>query len=610
VKTIFKYIAILLLFSKLVIAQNAVLGPESFNWFFGDKAAITFNTPDKNPKAIKGSLITEEGCATVSDAEGNLLFYASGETIWNRLNLVMKGGANMPGGFSSTQAVLILQKPGFNDLFYVFNTENLGGNLSYSIVDMSRDNGLGEVVAKGLFLSDNISEKLTAVYHENGEDIWLVVKEKNRQVFKSYLINQTGIILPAVESAVPVKYDLSKKYSSMGYLNFSPAGDKLAAASYSAGQFEIYDFDRESGKVSNPIVIKIPDKLNAYGVCFSPDGTKLYASYYDYDAFLTQFDLVKYDSAAIFNSKEIIAEYHDGFAIGAIQTGPDGKLYVSRYKSQFLSVINNPNAKGSNCMYEQDAIYLEGARTRLGLPNFTYVNKFVSSVPDLSFHNIYFAVGNMRGSPGDTTEKIMIFAQTLNDSIPANDINITATVEFDASAFLPTEQKDVISNSVVSGKRELRFNLQNVDLDSTLKKIIEFPGTILLPNKKNNEIRISNIDLKDTIFKVFAKHGFLLIDEVCMDNFRKVISIPTAINLLKNPVNNELEFDLISSQTGRFAYNIYSVNGLKVKSGSLYKNVNTIKSHQSLDIVNLTNGVFILEIKFLNDYAFGIFIKN
>ena len=609
VKTIPKYLAIILLFSKFVIAQNAVLGPESFNWFFGDKCGITFNTPDNKPKAIKGSLITEEGCATVSDASGNLLFYASGETIWNRLNRVMKGGDNMPGGFSSTQAVLILQKPGFNDIFYVFNTENLGGILSYSIVDMSMDKGLGEVVAKGLFLSDNISEKLTAVYHENGEDVWLVVKEKNRHAFKSYLINETGIISPAVESLVSLEYDLSRKYSAMGYLNFSPTGEKLAAASYSAGQFEIYDFNRATGKVTNPIVLKIPDKFNAYGVCFSPDGTKLYASYYDFDAFLVQFNLTVYDSAAIVNSKEIIAEYHDGLAIGAIQAGPDGKLYVSRYKNRYLSVINKPDETGINCRYQDDGVYLEGAKTRLGLPNFTYVNKFASSVPDLSFHNIYFLVGNMNGLPGDTTEKITIFAKTLNDSITAKDIDITATVEFDASAFLPVRQSSIISDKIVYGKRKIRFNLNNVDLDSVLKKIIEFPGTILLANKKNNEIRISDIDLQDTIYKVFVKHGFLLIDDVCLDNYRKIISIPMAISLNTNTVNNNLEFDLTSSQSGSFIYNIYSINGLNVQSGSLIKKANTVKSHQSLDIVNLMRGLYILTIQSRNQRACSIFMK-
>ena len=54
--------------STTVLAQG-----EANNWFFGQSAGLNFNTNPPTP--MIGSIQTEEGCASFSDKEGNLLFY-------------------------------------------------------------------------------------------------------------------------------------------------------------------------------------------------------------------------------------------------------------------------------------------------------------------------------------------------------------------------------------------------------------------------------------------------------------------------------------------------------------------------------------------------------
>ena len=52
------------------------------NWYFGT-AGIDFNGP--SPVAITTSAMsTYEGCSTVSDKFGNLLFYTDGVNVFNR----------------------------------------------------------------------------------------------------------------------------------------------------------------------------------------------------------------------------------------------------------------------------------------------------------------------------------------------------------------------------------------------------------------------------------------------------------------------------------------------------------------------------------------------
>ncbi|RZK29523.1 MAG: hypothetical protein EOO63_08875, partial [Hymenobacter sp.] len=56
--------------------------------------------------------------------------------------------------------------------------------------------------------------------------------------------------------------------------------------------------------------------------------------------------------------------------IGALQRGPDGKIYVAREDNSFLGVIAQPNASGTACSYVDDGLKLGGRRSKLGLPGF------------------------------------------------------------------------------------------------------------------------------------------------------------------------------------------------------------------------------------------------
>ena len=67
-----KKILILLSFTLLTINIHAQQ-QEQWNWYFGTNAALNFSSG--SPVAVAGSAInTTEGCATISDSAGNLLF--------------------------------------------------------------------------------------------------------------------------------------------------------------------------------------------------------------------------------------------------------------------------------------------------------------------------------------------------------------------------------------------------------------------------------------------------------------------------------------------------------------------------------------------------------
>ncbi len=114
------------------------------------------------------------------------------------------------------------------------------------------------------------------------------------------------------------------------------------------------------------------DIKGVYGTEFSPDGSRCYASFTN-PPIIIQWDLLAGSSAAIINSADTIGNSTSLF-IGALQIGPDGRIYVARYQGSFVGCITYPNTLGSGCSYVDNYIYLAPNTCRMGLPNFITSN--------------------------------------------------------------------------------------------------------------------------------------------------------------------------------------------------------------------------------------------
>ena len=334
-------------------------------WYFGQQAGLDFGNGAPTPLR-DGRMTTFEGCAVAATKTGQLLFYTNGENIWNRQHQVMPNGRKLQGSSSSTQSALVVPDPGSGNIFYVFTVAPQGTNvgLRYSIVDMTRDNGLGDVPRANLLLISPVAEKLAAVRHQNGRDVWVVAHRWNSSAFVAYLVTPEG-----VQAGSPVLSRVGSMHAgpgrnAIGAMTFSPDGRQLAVALWrEANKFEVFDFDRATGQVKNPQAFGPYEE--AYGVTFSPDGSKLYGTRNGAgggDAQIWQFDLKTSKATQIGNSANR--------KVGALQLAPDGKIYVAREDNPYLGVIQNPNAPGKAANYQDDGLNLGGRRSKLGLPSF------------------------------------------------------------------------------------------------------------------------------------------------------------------------------------------------------------------------------------------------
>lgn len=345
-------------------------------WYFGNKAGLDFSSG--SPVALtNGELVTEEGCATLSTSTGQLLFYTDGSTIYNKNHVVMVNGSGLMGHSSSTQSATIIPMPGSTALYYVFtiDRESQPNGFRYSVVDITMDSGNGAVTAqKNVLVYTPTIESIGVTKHANGIDYWIVTHGVENNNFNAHLLTALGLnTTPIVSVLGPVI--VSASFTEAGTIKISPSGTKLAIANVS-DFVQLYDFNTTTGVLTNERTLLIEDWF-LYGAEFSPDESLLYVTN-NYGK-IYQFNLNATDVPA---SKFTILD--SNVICGALQLGPDNKIYVAIGNQNKLSVINNPNVLGAGCDFQFNAIDLAGRLCYGGLPSFSQSFFFT---PSIQFEN-------------------------------------------------------------------------------------------------------------------------------------------------------------------------------------------------------------------------------
>ncbi|MDX9909553.1 MAG: PKD domain-containing protein, partial [Mariniphaga sp.] len=389
----------LLFLASIVFVNNEpayAQGKRANNWYFGIYAGLSFNTGSPPEVLYDGQTnFAAVGASSISDEDGNLLFYSNGAQIWNKEHNNLQNSNNI--GWGSTQGAIFVPDPGNDNLYYYFNFGMDSPNVfdfRYSIIDLRLDNGLGGVLPgkKNIHLLEDPSYHLSAVHHANGEDVWVVAHTLGNNTYYSYKITVSGIELPIVSNVGSVFQNLH------GYLKISPNGKKIAAAQsgdYNNNFCEILDFNTGTGIISETNLIRTPRPSAA--VEFSPDNSKLYTNGHGINSFF-QYDLNAGSPDEILASETLlIYEYTPE---GALQLGPDGKIYCAT-SSYHIGVIHEPNKAGLECDYERYSIYVgDGRFVGEGLPSFiqSYLNDpEYATTQHCAGQPTHFAIANTNG---------------------------------------------------------------------------------------------------------------------------------------------------------------------------------------------------------------------
>ena len=370
------FIAVFISYSLNLFSQK-----EGNIWYFSNHAGLDFNSGSPVP-LTNSAMGASEGCSSISDTAGNILFYTDGIEVYNKNHQVMANGTGLMAGWSSSQAAMIVKQPCADNIYYIFTTPHQGlsaEGLRYSIVDMNLQGGLGQVTQKNVLVFQPVLEKMVAVRHINDIDIWIVTHQWNSDNFAAFLLTENGLSTTPVISKTGIFLTgppQSGDGNAIGCMKASTDGSRLSMAVHYDHVHELYHFDKATGKVSNPITLS-PFAL-AYSLEFSPNGKWAYFQGYDTAAnhhLLYQADISSWTFNDINNSITLIdtIPQHQsptgGITGSSLQLGPDGNIYVGVVLGGYVSAITNPDLQGQACGFVDSFVSLAGKIGTMGFPN-------------------------------------------------------------------------------------------------------------------------------------------------------------------------------------------------------------------------------------------------
>jgi gliding motility-associated-like protein len=459
----------------LVIILNGVFSfsqGEANIWYFGYRAGLDFNSGSPVP-LTNGLLDTHEGCATISNAVGQLLFYTDGITVWNKNHIVMPNGTGLMGHPSSTQAAVVVPKPGSSTIYYLFTTTEKGGadGFCYSEIDLSLNGGLGDVTSiKNVAIKTPVCEKLTAVKNANNTGYWVLVHGYGDNSYCAYSITTAGINFTPVISNIGIVVQTDIAAKAAGYMKFSPDGTKIISCHSKTTITELFDFNKNTGIVSNPRIVST--KESPYGVEFSQSGNVAYIST-ELQNGTNRPQIFQYNlTATNIPSTEVLLYTHLNSTThqvsGALQMGPDGKIYCAGNGNLNLHVVNNPEFLGTGCNFSINSVSLGNASgdihfSKHGLP------QFIQSVFDTSINAENFCLSDTTNLSLGNTQNVISVNWNFGDGSPTQSGLSTTHI-------YPT-----------SGNFTITANVTSTSGTSTFSKTIKIYETPIIANTIANQ---------------------------------------------------------------------------------------------------------------------------
>ena len=313
-----------------------------------------------------------ESRSAASDEEGNLLFYTNGVSVYysNGDTISIPGGRLLSGAeidtafaSSSQQGTMIVKHPLNQDEYYIFTGDDAVGGangitngLNFNIYNKNN----GTISLSKRLGNFRTTEHLTATWHANGKDIWIIthesIEDNSSDKFLSYLLTEDSISETPVESnlgfIISHKKSDSNYSNERGELKISWDGKK-AAVTFQCGQgtwnpsesIGLMDFDNSTGKFSNYIGIGTNNVSFSLpkSVEFSTNDEFLFTCLYGIPGAneLGYFDLSNYNYQKIYTPSE-------DESLGSLYTSKNGEIMVGNFKNNFgwkdsLLIIENTN---------------------------------------------------------------------------------------------------------------------------------------------------------------------------------------------------------------------------------------------------------------------------
>jgi hypothetical protein len=329
--------------------------------------------------------------SSICDENGNLMFYSNGCRVADATNQFIVGGDTINNGYlwynqcgsvlgyGLHQGMVALPFPEIENQFALLYQSldyypGIGAKCNrLAMTKISKDFNDSFYTTHEdypLYLDSSLlCGYLSSIRHGNSEDWWVLTinQNTNANTYKKFIVEKDTIRGPYTQSIG------NPYFQEFGGSDFSPDGTKYVTYN-SKNDLQIFDFDRCTGELYNPLHIPITDAADTFrttGVAISSNSRYLYLASSKY---IYQFDLWASDIAA---TKTTVAVY-DGYQsppgfqtlFHQMQLAPDKKIYITGPGGrQTIHVIEYPDSAGLACQVVQHK-YDFTAAIGGGLPHF------------------------------------------------------------------------------------------------------------------------------------------------------------------------------------------------------------------------------------------------
>ncbi|TAG55471.1 MAG: gliding motility-associated C-terminal domain-containing protein [Cytophagales bacterium] len=340
------------------------------------------------------NFMTYSSISSICDKKGNLLFYTDGNFVWNKDRQIMPNGTLaghnviLDVSYDMKARALILPDPNIDSQYYLIVNDHVRKVNTYTIVDISLNNGKGDVVrnkklipfTKGKYFSD-----LRATGADSCRGIWIV--GSTNDIKKKLFAFKLGV--NGIDSLNPIISNIDDDIFDFYFSSFLSKNGKyypFICSNASGFHISVYKFNKKTGrylfdpeyKINNSFLSTSNYNFNLYTctkMFFSNNDNNLHVYLYDFSnqGGWYNVDLINQNTS---KTATFINVY--GSDVGVIyypSHGPNGKLYKpifnyvntgltyplnKRITSHNLAVINNPDGVGTNVGYDFNGITFPG----------------------------------------------------------------------------------------------------------------------------------------------------------------------------------------------------------------------------------------------------------
>lgn len=384
----------------------------------------------------------ESSSAVATNLEGNLLFYSNGCEVANRNHEVMPNGFGLnPGdisdqvcpwkGYIVSQGAMALPMPGDSLRYCILHigaaydpARKLRlGPLYYSVIDMSLQNGMGDVASKNNVLLDADLGSFTAIRHGNGRDWWVLVPASGNLKWHTFLLSPQGF------EEMPMQMVSLSDGTCEHHGQTSASLDGSKIANWGDCKVTVLGFDRCFGFFSEPIELNAPAHWFAGGgLSFSPTGRYLYATSHnvlfraDLEANTPKLDTMRFSYGQ--GSYDV-----PGNTFHYLVNGPDEKIYGNvPSRARYFHVLKNPDGAGiANINFAPQDIQLPvtNVRTLPHFPNYRLYDLPNSPCDTLGINTpvsatelVVTGMNNLKLFPNPATDHLeVLFPEAWSDAI-------------------------------------------------------------------------------------------------------------------------------------------------------------------------------------------------